>query len=292
MQKRSKRAQARWERSLRSVPFEAELWGCTANSGMFRSSPHIGPAPQQWVQRLMAAARRLRGLALPTGAAFIPTFAMASPWKKLGVALGGLGAGLVMAAGMAVEGYATYDDAFWHRRIQERTQSPIFSDDGTLIGSVGLSNSTLSAAAAPDYAFVPFQGAAKLPATYEAALLWLENRNYRQGGIHNVCGLDLPSTAKRWLTSFNAGGSTINMQLARNLIRPDWAHEENRVQKLVRKFREIGAASASTSTSNLVVSKMRRSSFMPATPPPSPGWAARAELSLARGSFLIAHRQI
>lgn len=69
----------------------------------------------------------------------------------------------------------------------------------------------------------------------------MENRNYFAGGWHNFCGLDI-ATLKRWIVNPGSGGSTLSMQLARQLKQPEWGNESSFLQKAWRKGMEIGAS--------------------------------------------------
>ena len=162
-------------------------------------------------------------------------------WRRVALAGAGVcGIGAALMTGAVVAGYLAHPPSYWQERIAARTHSPIYGSDRTLIGSVGVASGGLSADAAREYAYIPLQG--ELPPTYLQALLKMENQNYFAGGWHNVCGLDLPATLKRWVASAGAGGSTLSMQLARELKRPDWGNEPFFLQKVWRKALELGAS--------------------------------------------------
>lgn len=147
-------------------------------------------------------------------------------------------AGCAVAASVALHAYATHDEAFWTDHIAKLTQSPIYGSDGTLVGSVD-TRGLLDPRDAPNRAFIPLSG--RIPTVYEAAIVFLENRNFGTEGVHNICGLDLPSTAWRVISSgFRDGGSTISQQLAKELL--GYGAEGNALMRVWRKFKEIGAS--------------------------------------------------
>jgi membrane peptidoglycan carboxypeptidase len=148
--------------------------------------------------------------------------------------------GVAIAATAMTKGYIDHPEQFWVERIAERMQSPIYGRDNTLIGSVGEQQARLTPDEAREYAFIPLQG--DLPPTYLDGLLKMENQNYFAGGWHNICGLDIPATLKRWVLNPGAGGSSLAMQLAKELKRPEWGSESNLLQKMWRKGLEIGAS--------------------------------------------------
>lgn len=147
---------------------------------------------------------------------------------------------VVLSAGAVAKGYLDHPASFWNERIASRTQSPIYDSEQTLIGSIAVYRGNLPLDQARDYAYIPLRG--ELPKTYLLGLLKMENQHYLEGGWHNICGLDLPATLKRWFVSSGAGGSTLSMQLARELKRPEWGNETNIAQKIWRKGLEIGAS--------------------------------------------------
>lgn len=162
-------------------------------------------------------------------------------YRRAAFVLGGASiTSLALAATAITKGYIDHPAQFWEERIAERTQSPIYGRDNTLIGSVGTQQSKLTSDEAREYAFIPLQG--DLPKTYLDALLKMENRHYFAGGWHNVCGLDIPATLTRWIRNPGAGGSTLSMQAARALKQPEWGREGNLLQKMWRKGLEIGAS--------------------------------------------------
>ena len=131
-----------------------------------------------------------------------------------------------------------YDDAFWATRIATLTQSPIYGSDGTLIGSVDTGGS-LDPQDAARRAFIPLVG--PIPPIYEAAIVFLENRNFGTDGIHNLCGLDLPVTAGRVIWSmFRDGGSTISQQLTKELL--EYGGGTDIFTRAWRKAEEFGAS--------------------------------------------------
>ncbi len=167
-------------------------------------------------------------------------FVLSHPWvKKAGIGVGvTMVSSLAVAATLATYGYVAYPKTYWNERIMERTQSPILGTDGTLIGSVDTVGK-LDPKMEGNRAFIPLEGA--LPATYKAALLYLENRGFEAGGVHNLCGIDAPVMVWQMLKSFGrAGGSGLSQQLTKNLN--DWSSEDPAYKKFFRKFIELGAS--------------------------------------------------
>jgi len=170
-----------------------------------------------------------------------PRFDVTAPaYRRLAFTVAGASiTTLAIAATAITKGYIEHPEQYWEERISERTQSPIYGRDNTLIGSVGPQQGGLTIDQAREYAYIPLQG--DLPRTYLEGLLKMENRNYFSGGWHNFCGLDI-ATFRRWIVSPGSGGSTLSMQLARQLKQPEWGRESNLAQKMWRKGMEIGAS--------------------------------------------------
>lgn len=242
LQERSKRAQLRWERVLRAqgsrLSFgSASLAGCGSDGFRF---PLPGAVMQGAFNAIAALPLEL-SRAFPSGFSFPHFDVRSAAFRRLALVAAGVSVTSVSLAATAIsKGYIENPEKLWETRISERTQSPIYGRDNTLIGSVGAQQSNLSADQAREYAYIPLQG--DLPQTYLNGLLKMENQNYLEGGWRNVCGLDIPATLKRWVVNFGAGGSTLSMQLARELKQPEWGHETNFFQKIERKFEEIGAS--------------------------------------------------
>lgn len=253
LRERGRRAQRQWERAIRPQgnslwmrPFSVAHCGSNAGypfSGTSRSFAHLGAA-------LDGAYAAVAALPLAVARAFGDAFS-AIPFARIAVSRGAYrraafiigGASitsLAIAATAITKGYVENPPQVWEDLIAERTQSPIYGRDTTLIGSVGVQHNKLTSDEAREYAFIPLQG--DLPKTYLQALLKMENQNYFAGGWHNVCGLDIPATLTRWVRNPGAGGSTLSMQAARALKQPEWGHEGNIFQKMWRKGLEIGAS--------------------------------------------------
>ena len=252
LQRQSRDAQRKWERALRAMTYGAPLG---AAAGPSRAAA-AGLGATRAFRRSEPTASSLRGVRasvtaylLALNQAFgntlsgiaLPRLVAGSPVRRLVLMAAGASiAGVAVAATTAItKGYIEHPERFWSERIAERTQSPIYGRDNTLIGSVGALRGTLTPDDAREYAFIRVQG--ELPGVYQQALLQMENKNYFAGGLHNLCGLDI-ATLKRWLVSAGAGGSTLSMQLARALMQPDLGNEDYFFQKVWRKWREIGAS--------------------------------------------------
>lgn len=230
LRKSSRRADMLWEASLlHNQNNPSAPWNEFASGGV-----------NGWTHLAVTATDHIRNLykSLSLTWSRIPNVSFVYvKYRKIVLVITGLMVASAASAAVAVyKGYTENTEAFWTARIHERTQSPIYaSDKTTLIGSIGSQQGSLAA----DYGFVPMQGA--LPETYMRGLIAMENQGLTKGGIHNICGLDIPATVKRVVVNFGAGGSTLSMQLARGLKQPDWA-DENYVEKIFRKFQEIGAS--------------------------------------------------
>lgn len=250
LQHSSRSAQQRWERELRSSGNRSCLgaaptfnWATNTGSGTSETS-----RPTELGGLFSAAGALVAALALALARAFgqmlsaipVPRFAAGSRSYRLAVIAAGVSiTGAALAATAITKGYIDHPEQFWIDRIAERIQSPIYGRDNTLIGSVGVLQSKFTPDQAREYAFIPLQG--DLPPTYQKSLLKMENQYFLDRGLHNMCGLDI-ATLKRWILSAGAGGSTLSMQLARELKQPEWGHEGNLLQKMWRKGLEVGAS--------------------------------------------------
>ena len=244
LQREGRRAQRKWESAIRSRVNDRQYGGAYTWQFAFAEPCRVGSGTA--ANGMFAAnGSPLRDLANDIRRAFaeirIPRLAVSAPairrWAF--VAAGTSAAGVAIAATAISKGYIDHPESFWEARIAERKQSPILGRDDTLIGSVGAKHGTLSVEQAREYAFIPLQG--EIPGTYVQALLRMEQKNFFSKGMHNVCGLDV-ATLKRWLVNPGSGGSTISMQLARQLKQPDWGREATLLQKIWRKGMEIGAS--------------------------------------------------
>lgn len=139
------------------------------------------------------------------------------------------------AAGLVVKGYVDNPVSSWKAILKERTVSPVYDKENTLIGAVD-TQGKLAAAKAYDFAYIPLVGS--VPETYQAGLLHLENRHLQKGGIHNICGIDLTSFARVFTGA--GGGSGLGQQLTLNLKMPDWERGHG-VSRAVRWFMQVGA---------------------------------------------------
>jgi len=248
LQRRSRTAQQRWERGLRADGARSWL-GLASMSNRVTDAGSASAFRKFEVRVFLTSAGALVGavpfaLARALGRMLsgvpLPHFAAGTAsYRVVVTSVGLLVTGAALAATAITKGYVDYPEKFWQDQITERIQSPIFGRDNTLIGSVGLLRSKFTPDQAREYSFIPVQG--ELPETYKRALLVMENKNLLKGGIHNICGLDI-ATLKRWVVNFGAGGSTLSMQLARELRRPDWGNEAFVLQKVWRKFLELGAS--------------------------------------------------
>lgn len=243
-------AQRRWERELR--PLGSGWWAGGTRMTNLATSSGYSASPTSWPFELGgllgSAGNLVAALPLALARAFgsmlsaisVPRFAIGSPSYRLAVTAAAVSiTSAALAATAITKGYIDHPEPFWRDRISERIQSPIYGRDNTLIGSVGVLHSTLTPDQAREYAFIPLQG--DLPQTYQQGLLKMENQHLLDGGWHNICGLDI-ATLKRWVVSAGAGGSTLSMQLTRELKQPEWGHEDYLVQRIWRKALEIGAS--------------------------------------------------
>ena len=111
---------------------------------------------------------------------------------------------LAVASTLAVKGYVEHPAEFWISRITERMVSPIYDPAGNLIGAVD-TQGTMTREQAANLAYIPLHG--DVPKTFGSGLLALENKHFYEGGIHNVCGIDLLSLLRPIVSFGRAGGS-------------------------------------------------------------------------------------
>lgn len=145
---------------------------------------------------------------------------------------------------VAVPAYFRYPPEFWLERLQARKLSPIFDRNGTLVGSVDTQN-RMPRDLAAEVGYVPLQNSSPLP-TFERALLHLEDRHFFDGGLLRVCGIDVRSLTRPFLSLGRAGGSGLTQQLAKNLLYPEWndMRGANLAERAYRWTAQLGAACA------------------------------------------------
>ncbi len=253
LQARSRRAQRQWERAMRSQGCPWPLGGASASNWVNNTGYGVLDTSRSFelaagvIGSACAVVAALplvlaRALGARLSAVSLPRINIGSQaFRRLAFSVAGVSiTGVAIAATAITKGYIEHPEQFWEERIAERRQSPIYGRDNKLIGSVGTQQGKLTSDQAREYAYIPLQG--DLPQTYVQGLLAMENKNYLAGGWHNICGLDIPATLKRWVVTPGAGGSSLSMQLARALKQPEWGQEGNLPQKMWRKGLEIGAS--------------------------------------------------
>lgn len=210
-----------WYYTPRTTPL------ATALQSAWDNGQSVGAALRQKVATLwhVPSAGNLRWSRLPVRAR-----------QLILLGLTGSMATFAVASTLAVKGYLDNPASLWQERLQQRLVSPLYDSAGTLIGAVD-TQGKLPASAAYDFAYIPL--AADVPPTFKSALLYLENRHLYEGGIHNICGIDLTSFAR--VVRLAGGGSGLAQQLAFNLKQPDWSRGTG-LSKVIRSLQQFGAA--------------------------------------------------
>jgi hypothetical protein len=216
-----RRARARWEANVRASS-RAPIYTPLRNS--------VDGAKRLW--------RALRPMGEAMGGR-LQVFRAHTRYALIGFAVSA-GAAFAAASAIAIDGYVGNPPAAWAELKASRRHSPIFDAEGRLAGSVGDPDSGLDLDAQRDLAFLPLTSSP--PSTFVAGLKALEDRNFDRTGWRAWCGIDVPSMVWRWIASRGvAGGSGVVQQYTR-LLKPEWGNEKGLFDKVLRKFRELGAS--------------------------------------------------
>jgi len=155
--------------------------------------------------------------------------------KAAAVALGTAAtASAALAASVASYGYVKADDAYFQRAVSAGRATAIF-DSGDRLAGV-LLPPDLKGDDKLNKAYVPLDG--PIPEVWANAVIYMEDRDF---GSWRPCQVSwLGMVIRPILSGGAAGGSSISMQVARNLA-------ERHDRTLMGKLREIGEACASVS---------------------------------------------
>lgn len=147
----------------------------------------------------------------------------------------GVGVLLIAFALLFAVGYLHQTPELTRSQIAAGRMGMVLDPAGRLLGGTRPKDTPAGALQEQGYFFGPS------PPVLRAAVLRLEDRGHGQGGWLRPCDLPWAQVIWRWLRSGGtAGGSTITMQLARQLN--GYGDESGLWAKLLRKPQEMGAA--------------------------------------------------
>lgn len=127
-----------------------------------------------------------------------------------------------------IYGYVTHPASYWQERLSSRLGSPIFSQDGLLLGST-------TPLTQGDYGYIRTE---KPPIEmWQKFIVALEDKNIFNK-YRSICGIDPLGTIHR-VARRDGGGSGLAQQDAKNLLAPD---EERSSTDIFGKIAEVGAA--------------------------------------------------